>query len=72
MDLVSSLPRSLREHDTVWVVVDRLMKSAHFFPIRMSNSAEDLGIICVHEIVRLHVVLISIISDRDLHFTSLV
>ena len=54
MDFMSSLPRSLRGHDIVWVVVDRLIKSAHFFPIHLSNLAEDLGIIYVHKIVRLH------------------
>ena len=71
MDFVSGLPRSLRGHDTVWVVVDRLTKSAHFLPIRLSNSAEDLGVIYVREIVRLHGVPVSIVSDRDPRFTSL-
>ncbi|GFY85488.1 hypothetical protein Acr_04g0002260 [Actinidia rufa] len=71
MDFVSGLPRSLRGHDTVWVVVNRLTKSAHFLPIRLSNSAEELGIIYVREIVRLYGVPISIVSDRDPHFTSL-
>ena len=71
MDFVTGLPRSLRGHDTIWVVVDRLTKSTHFFPICLSNSAEDLGIIYVREIVRLHGVLVSIISNRDPHFTSL-
>ena len=54
MDFVSGLFRSLRRHDTVWVVVDHLTKSAHFLPIRLSNSTEDLGVIYVHEIVQLH------------------
>ena len=51
-------------------MVDRLTKSTHFFPIRLSNSVEDLGIIYVHEIVRLHGVLVFIIFDRDICFTS--
>ena len=38
-------------HDTVWVVVDRLTKSAHFLPILLSNSVEDLGVIYVREII---------------------
>ena len=71
MDFVSSLHRSLRGHDTVWVVVDYLTKFAYFLLIRLSNSVEDLGVIYVCEIVRLYGVPITIISDRDLRFTSL-
>ena len=71
MNFVFGLPRSLRGHDAVWVVVDRLMKSAHFLSIHLSNSAEDFGIIYVREIVRLHGVPASIVSDRDPRFTSL-
>ena len=54
MDFVTGLPRSLRGHDAVWVIVDRLTKFAYFLPIRLSNSAKDLCILYVHEIVRLH------------------
>ena len=54
MDFMSGLPRSLRRHDTVWIVIDHLPKSAHFLPIRLSNLIEDLGIIYLHEIIRLH------------------
>ena len=71
MDFMSGLPRSLRGHDTVWVVVNRLTKFVHFFSMHLSNSADNLGVIYVREIVQLHGVLISIISDRDPHFTSL-
>ena len=71
MDFVTGLPRSLRGHDTVWVIVDRLTKSAHFLAIHLSNSAEDLGVIYVREIVRLHGVPVSIVLDRDPRFTSL-
>ena len=71
MDFVTGSPKSLRGHDAVWVIVDRLTKSTHFLPICLSNSVEDLGILYVHEIVRLHGVLVSIITDRDSHFISL-
>ena len=71
IDFVSSFPRSLRGHNTIWDVVDRLIKFAHFLPIRLSNSVEDLGVIYVREIVRLYGVPVSIISDRDSCFTSL-
>ena len=70
MDFVFGLPISIRGHDTVWVIVDRLTKSAHFLPIRLSNSVADLGIIYVREIVRLCKVPVSIVSNRDPHFTS--
>ena len=43
MDFVSRLPRTSRKHDAVWVVVDRLTKSAHFLPIRMTQSLESLA-----------------------------
>ena len=52
-------------------MVDRLTKSMHFLPIRLSNSAEDLGIVYVHEIIQLHGIPVSIVFDRDLHFISL-
>ena len=68
MDFVTGLPKSLRGHDAVWVIVGHLTKFAHFFPIRMSNSVEDLGILYVREIVRLHAIPISIVSDRDSRF----
>ena len=71
MDFVTGLPTSLREHDTVWVIVDHLTKFAHFLAIRLSNSVEDLGVIYVHEIVRLHGVPVSIILDKDPRFTSI-
>ena len=60
--LVIGLPRSLRGHDTIWVVVDHLTKFTHFLLIRLSNSVEDLGVIYVRKIVRLHGVPVSIIS----------
>ena len=47
MDFVSDLPRLLRRHNTVLAIVDHLTKSAHFLPIRLSNLAEDLGVIYV-------------------------
>ena len=43
MDFVSGLPRTTRKHDAVWVVVDKLTKSAHFIPIRMTESLERLA-----------------------------
>ncbi|KAH9751613.1 hypothetical protein KPL71_014358 [Citrus sinensis] len=70
MDFVAGLPRTQKGHDSVWVVVNRLTKSAHFLPFKITYSMDKLGSIYVAEIVRLHGVPVSIISDRDSRFTS--
>ncbi|XP_016195827.1 uncharacterized protein LOC107636867 [Arachis ipaensis] len=64
------LPRIRSGCDAIWVVVDQLMKSAHFLPIRISCTMEELTRMYIKEIVRLHGVPSTIISDRDPHFTS--
>ena len=69
MDFVVGLPLTGRKHDSVWVVVDRLTKSAHFLPVRTDYSLDKLAELYISEIVRLHGIPISIISDRDLRFT---
>ena len=71
MDFVSGLPRLLGRHDTVWIVVDHLTKFVHILPICLSNLAKNLSVIYVHKIVRLHRVPMSIISNREPHFTLL-
>jgi len=70
MDFVMGLPRTQKSHDAVWVIVDRLTKSAHFLPVRMDYSLERLAKLYIDEIVRLHGVPVSIVSDRDPRFTS--
>ncbi|GJV09464.1 putative reverse transcriptase domain-containing protein [Tanacetum coccineum] len=65
MDFITKLPRSKSGHDTIWVIVDRLTKSAHFLAIREDYSTEKLAKIYVDEIVARHGVPVSIISDRD-------
>ncbi|KAL0440435.1 UNVERIFIED_CONTAM: Transposon Ty3-G Gag-Pol polyprotein [Sesamum latifolium] len=70
MDFVVGLPRTLRKHDAIWVIVDRLTKSAHFLPIRQGDSLDKLAELYVAKIVRLHGVPVSIVSDRDPRFTS--
>ena len=70
MDFVVGLPLSGRKHDSVLVVVDRLTKSAHFKPVRTNYSLDKLAELYIKEIVRLHGIHISIISDRDPRFTS--
>ncbi|GJY53553.1 putative nucleotidyltransferase, ribonuclease H [Tanacetum coccineum] len=70
MDLVTKLPTTLRKNDLIWVVVDRLTKSAHFLSIRKRYSAGKLAEIFQKDIVRLHGTPVSIVSDRDPRFTS--
>ncbi|GJR00329.1 putative reverse transcriptase domain-containing protein [Tanacetum coccineum] len=70
MDFVTKLPKTSNGHDTIWVIVDRLTKSAHFIPTREIDSMETLTRLYIKEIVSQHGVPISIISDRDSHFTS--
>ncbi|KAL5564136.1 hypothetical protein UlMin_027300 [Ulmus minor] len=70
MDFVVGLPRTAKVHDAIWVVVDRLTKSAHFMSIKTTFSLEQLAALYVQEIVRLHGVPKSIVSDRDARFTS--
>ncbi|KAD4888602.1 hypothetical protein E3N88_20675 [Mikania micrantha] len=70
MDFITKLPRTSRNHDSIWVIVDRLTKSAHFIPIREDYSMNQLAKLYVNEIVSRHGVPISIIFDRDSRFTS--
>ncbi|GJR48504.1 putative nucleotidyltransferase, ribonuclease H [Tanacetum coccineum] len=59
-----------RTHDAIWVVVDRLTKTAHFLPIRKDFSISRLAEMFQQEIVRLHGTPSAIVSDRDPRFTS--
>ncbi|GJU52079.1 putative reverse transcriptase domain-containing protein [Tanacetum coccineum] len=70
MDFVTKLPKTSNGHDTIWVIIDCLTKSAHFIPTRETYSMETLTRLYIKEIVSRHRVPISIISDRDSHFTS--
>ena len=65
MDFVIGLPRTFRKNDAIWVIVDRLTKVAHFLPVQQGYSLDQLADIYVKEVVRLHGVPISIVSDRD-------
>nr|GFC89754.1 retrotransposable element Tf2 [Tanacetum cinerariifolium] len=70
MDFVTGLLRTQRRHDAIWVVVDRLTKSAHFLPIRKDYSVSRLAEIFQQEIIQLHGTPSAIVSDRDLRFAS--
>jgi hypothetical protein len=70
MDFITGLPRITRRKDTIWVIMDRLTISEHFIPICKNDSLEKLDKIYMEEVVRLHGVPGSIISDREPRFTS--
>ncbi|GKC17834.1 putative reverse transcriptase domain-containing protein [Tanacetum coccineum] len=70
MDFVSGLPRTPSGYDTIWVIVDRLTKSAHFLPTKKNDTMEKLTQLYLKEIVCRHGVPILVISDRDGYFTS--
>ncbi|GKD87020.1 putative reverse transcriptase domain-containing protein, partial [Tanacetum coccineum] len=70
MDFVMGLQRTPSGYDSIWVIVDRLTKSAHFLPIKKTDIMEKLTQLYLKEIVCRHEVPISIISDRDSQFAS--
>jgi hypothetical protein len=70
MDFVVGLPRSPRGKDAIWVMIDRLTKVAHFLPMKTTNSSSDLVPLYIKEVVRLHGVPKSIVSDRDSKLVS--
>ncbi|GKC31660.1 putative reverse transcriptase domain-containing protein [Tanacetum coccineum] len=70
MDFVTKLPRTSSGHDTIWVIVDRLTKSAHFLTMREDYKMDILARLYLNEITARHGVPISIISDRNSRFTS--
>ncbi|GAU10392.1 hypothetical protein TSUD_417700, partial [Trifolium subterraneum] len=70
MDFVSGLPRNQKGEDSIWVIVDRLTKSAHFIAVKSTYKASRCAEIFLEEIVKLHGVPLSIVSDRDPTFTS--
>ena len=70
MDFVTGLPRTRKQHDAIWVIVDGLTKSTHFLPVSNDDLLDKLAQLYVEEIVRLHGFSISIVSDQDPRFTS--
>ncbi|KAD6118912.1 hypothetical protein E3N88_10183 [Mikania micrantha] len=70
MDFITKLPRTSSGHDTIWVIIDRLTKSAHFLPMRETFTMDKLARLYINDIVVRHGVPLSIISDRDSRFTS--
>ncbi|GJY21323.1 reverse transcriptase domain-containing protein [Tanacetum coccineum] len=69
MDLITKLPKTPRQCDAIWVIVNRLTKSAIFLPIKESMSSEALVELYLREVVARHRVPVSIVSDKDNKFT---
>ena len=70
MDFITGLPRTQSGHDSVWVIVDRLTKVAHFIPVRTTYGGDRLAKLYIERIVKLHGVPKRIVSDRGTQFTS--
>ena len=70
MNFVYKLPRTRNGYDGVWVIVDRLTKSAHFIPVREKDSLNKLAELFWIKIVKYHGVPVSIILDQNPRFTS--
>jgi len=70
MDFLTHLRRFVKGHDSISIIMDKLTKCAHFLAINQKSSLDNLAELYVREVVRLHGVPTSIISDRDPRFTS--
>ena len=70
MDFIVGLPRTSKGYNSIWVIVDRLIKSAHFLPVDTRYSAKKYAKLYFDRIVTLHGVSLTIVSDRGLVFVS--
>ena len=70
MDFIVGLPNTSKKHDSIWVIVDRLIKTAHFIPVDTTYSAKKYAEIYLDQIVCLHGVPKTIISDRGAQFVA--
>jgi hypothetical protein len=71
MDFIMGLPRTQLGYDSIWLILDRLTKVAHFIPIKTTYSEPQLAELYMSKIVCLHGVLKKIVSDRGTQFTSM-
>ena len=70
MDFVVGLPNTSQKHDSIWVIVDRLTKTAHFIHVNTTYPAKKYAEIYLNQIVRLYGVPKAIISDRGVQFIA--
>ena len=68
MEFITGLPKSKKQNDSIFVVIDKLSKESHFIPVNLTYKAMNIVDIFLKEIFRLHVILKEIISDRDVKF----
>ena len=70
MDFIVGLPKTPNGHDSIWVIIDRLMKVAHFIPVRTDYKGNKLAQLYIDNILRLHGVPSQIVSDRGTQFIA--
>jgi len=70
IDFVLRMPKTTKQHGSVWVIVDRMTKAAHFLAIKTTFISKQLADLYIKEIVRLHFMPLNIVSDRDTKFIS--
>jgi hypothetical protein len=70
MDFVMGLPRTQSGYDSLWIIVDRLTKVAHFRPVKMAYTGLQLAKLYMSKIVYFYGVPMRIVSDRETQFIS--
>jgi hypothetical protein len=70
LESITSFPRTQKQNDSIMLVIDKLSKSAHFIPLKSTFKAINIAEIFMKEIFRLHGIPKTVISDRDVKFTS--
>jgi hypothetical protein len=70
MDFIVGLPLTARKKDSIWVIVDRLTKTAHFIAVHTTYSIQDYAELYINQIVRLHGIPKTIVSDRGTQFVA--
>jgi hypothetical protein len=70
MNFIVGLPQTSQKHDSIWVIIDRLTKLAHFLPVHTTYTAKKYAEIYLEQIIRLHGVPKTIISDRGAQFVA--
>jgi hypothetical protein len=70
MDFIMGLPNTSRHHDSIWVIVDRLMKVAHFLPVHTTNKAQKYAELYIDRVMCLHGLPRTIVFDRGAQFVS--
>jgi hypothetical protein len=70
MDFIVGLPQTSQKYDSIWVIIDRLTKTAHFLPLHTIYTAKKYAEIYLEQIIRLHGVPKTIISDRRAQFVA--